>query len=48
MEQKTKVEIGKKAPDFTLPSDIGEEMSLNEFKGKNIVVFFYPKDHTAG
>ena len=42
------LEIGTKAPDFTLP-DINENLvSLNDFKGKNIVLYFYPKDNTSG
>jgi peroxiredoxin Q/BCP len=41
-------EIGKKAPTFTLPRDGGETVSLSDFKGKNLVIFFYPRDNTSG
>ncbi len=44
-----KVNVGDKAPDFTLPSQTGENVSLSQFLGKkNIVLFFYPKDESAG
>ncbi|WP_027724714.1 thioredoxin-dependent thiol peroxidase [Tuberibacillus calidus] len=39
---------GQKAPDFTLPSTTGEQISLSDFKGKNVVLYFYPKDMTPG
>lgn len=42
------VEIGKQAPDFTLPDQNGEKVSLSDFKGKNVVLYFYPKDMTPG
>lgn len=42
------VEVGKKAPDFTLQNQDGEEVSLSDFEGKNIVLYFYPKDMTPG
>ncbi|MGB3507715.1 MAG: peroxiredoxin [Microcoleaceae cyanobacterium] len=43
------VKIGDKAPDFTLPSQNGTQVSLSEFQGqKNVVVYFYPKDDTPG
>lgn len=42
------IEIGKKAPDFKLQNQAGEEVSLSDFKGKNIVLYFYPKDMTPG
>ena len=37
-----------KAPDFTLPDQNGDMHSLSEFKGKKVVLYFYPKDNTAG
>ncbi len=37
---------GKKPPDFTLDSDDGKKISLSDFRGKNIVLYFYPKDGT--
>lgn len=42
------VEIGKKAPDFTLQNQAGDNVSLSDFEGKNIVLYFYPKDMTPG
>lgn len=39
---------GMMAPDFTLPRDDGGTVSLSEFKGKSVVLFFYPKDDTSG
>ena len=39
---------GKAAPAFTLPDSEGKMVSLKDFKGKNVVVFFYPKDNTSG
>ncbi|MEM8849304.1 MAG: peroxiredoxin [Pseudomonadota bacterium] len=41
-------EIGQPAPDFTLPRDGGGTVSLSEFKGKQVVLYFYPKDDTPG
>lgn len=41
-------EIGKKAPAFTLPDGNGKKVSLADFKGKNVVLYFYPKDMTSG
>ncbi len=41
--------IGKMAPDFTLPSSTGENISLKQFKGKKtVILYFYPKDDTSG
>lgn len=42
------LEIGQKAPDFNLPDETGENVSLADFAGKNIVLYFYPKDNTPG
>src|SRR5262249_17579959 len=39
---------GSKAPDFTLKSQDGTPVSLHDFKGKNVVLYFYPKDMTQG
>jgi peroxiredoxin Q/BCP len=39
---------GKNAPDFTLPDAHGNLVSLKDFKGKNVVLYFYSKDHTSG
>ena len=42
------LEIGTKAPDFTLPDQNGELHTLEEFKGKKVILYFYPKDNTPG
>lgn len=42
------LEIGSKAPEFTLPDQNGEMHSLSEYKGKKVILYFYPKDNTAG
>jgi peroxiredoxin Q/BCP len=42
------VEVGDKAPDFTLPADSGGTVSLKALKGKTVVLYFYPKDDTSG
>ena len=39
---------GKKAPAFTLPDQDGKNVSLADFAGKNVVLYFYPKDDTPG
>ena len=39
---------GKKAPAFTLPDSNGNRVSLEDFKGKNLILWFYPKDDTPG
>ncbi|MEO1067377.1 MAG: thioredoxin-dependent thiol peroxidase [Pseudomonadota bacterium] len=39
---------GDLAPDFTLPGDGGETIKLSAFKGKKVVLYFYPKDDTPG
>jgi peroxiredoxin Q/BCP len=41
-------EVGKKAPDVTLPSQDGSKVSLKDFRGKWVVLYFYPKDNTPG
>lgn len=40
--------VGEKAPSFTLKNKDGKEVTLTEFKGKWVVVYFYPKDNTSG
>jgi thioredoxin-dependent peroxiredoxin len=42
------VEVGSKAPDFTLPTDGGGSVTLSELRGKKVVLYFYPKDDTSG
>ena len=39
---------GDIAPDFSLPASNGENVSLNDYKGKKVVIYFYPKDDTPG
>jgi thioredoxin-dependent peroxiredoxin len=41
-------EVGSAAPDFTLNSQEGKPVSLHDFKGKWVVLYFYPKDFTSG
>lgn len=42
------IAIGQKAPDFTLPDKNGNPVSLSDFIGKKVVLYFYPKDNTPG
>jgi thioredoxin-dependent peroxiredoxin len=42
------IELGKQAPDFELLASNGEKVKLSDFKGKNVVLYFYPKDMTPG
>ena len=42
------IEIGMKAPDFTLLDKEGNKVSLSDFCGKKVVLYFYPKDNTPG
>lgn len=44
----SQLEVGDKAPSFTLPRDGGEIVSLESFAGSPVVLFFYPKDDTSG
>ena len=44
----TKPNVGDTAPDFILPRDGGGTVSLREFRGRNVVLYFYPKDDTTG
>jgi thioredoxin-dependent peroxiredoxin len=41
-------EVGKPAPDFTLKNDEGKDISLKDYRGKWVVLYFYPKDFTSG
>lgn len=43
-----RVKEGDAAPDFTLTASNGKNVSLKDFKGKNVVLYFYPKDDTPG
>ena len=40
--------VGQQAPEFTLPSQDGTDVSLKDFRGKYVVLYFYPKDNTPG
>ena len=42
------LEVGTKAPQFTLPDKDGNAVSLSDFLGKKVVLYFYPKDNTSG
>ena len=42
------LEVGTKAPDFTLPDQNGEMHSLSDYLGRKVVLYFYPKDMTSG
>jgi peroxiredoxin Q/BCP len=42
------LEVGKRAPAFKLASSDGEQVALADFKGKRVVLYFYPKDNTPG
>jgi peroxiredoxin Q/BCP len=42
------VEVGKPVPDFELPATSGITFRLSDHKGKNVVIYFYPKDNTPG
>jgi peroxiredoxin Q/BCP len=42
------LKVGEKAPEFTLPTGDHTTLSLKEFKGKKVVLYFYPKDNTSG
>jgi thioredoxin-dependent peroxiredoxin len=43
-----KLQVGDKAPDFSLNNQDGKLTSLSDFKGKKLVIYFYPKDDTPG
>lgn len=42
------LKVGEMAPPFTAKTDTGEIVSLSDFRGKNVVLYFYPKDDTPG
>jgi thioredoxin-dependent peroxiredoxin len=42
------LKVGQKAPDFTVLNDEGEKVKLSDYKGKKVVLYFYPKDDTPG
>src|SRR5579885_3306196 len=43
-----RIAVGKKVPDFELPAPGGRTIRLSELAGKNVVLYFYPKDNTSG
>ena len=47
-EPQTQPEIGKPAPDFSLTTGDGSQVSLKDYRGKWVVLYFYPKDFTTG
>lgn len=44
----SKLKVGDKAPDFTANDQDGKKISLHDYKGKKVVLYFYPKDQTPG
>jgi peroxiredoxin Q/BCP len=44
----SEIKVGKKAPEFTLPNESDTNISLSDFIGKKVIVYFYPKDNTSG
>jgi thioredoxin-dependent peroxiredoxin len=48
MQQERELSEGDTAPDFTLPSSTGDKVKLSSLRGKNVVLYFYPKDDTSG
>jgi peroxiredoxin Q/BCP len=44
----TMLNVGDQAPDFSLPSDSGGKVSLGDFRGKTVVLYFFPKADTPG
>ncbi|MHA2121882.1 MAG: peroxiredoxin, partial [Promethearchaeota archaeon] len=47
-EQKSELEVGVEAPQFCLPDKDNKEVCLTDFKGKFVILYFYPKDNTPG
>jgi peroxiredoxin Q/BCP len=46
--ERRSMKVGQKAPDFTVQDDSGKTVRLSDFKGKKVVLYFYPKDDTPG
>jgi peroxiredoxin Q/BCP len=44
----TKLKVGDAAPDFTLPDQDGKDVSLRDFRGSRVLIYFYPRDDTPG
>src|SRR5438874_13165181 len=47
-ESQTQPEVGRPAPDFSLTTSDGSQVSLKDYRGKWVVLYFYPKDFTSG
>lgn len=47
-KEEAMLEVGTKAPDFNLPDQNGNMHSMSEYKGKKLILYFYPKDSTPG
>src|SRR5213079_3327205 len=47
-ESQTQPQVGKPAPDFNLTTGDGSQVSLKDYRGKWVVLYFYPKDFTSG
>ena len=48
MNEPEKIEVGKMAPDFELPDQNGKLHKLSDYRGKTVLLYFYPKDDTPG
>lgn len=44
----SELQVGDIAPDFTLPSDTDGDVTLSDFRGKKVILYFYPRDNTPG
>jgi peroxiredoxin Q/BCP len=42
------IQEGRTAPAFTLPDQDGKKVALKDYRGKNVILYFYPKDDTSG
>ena len=42
------IKVGEKAPEFSLKDSSDQTVSLTDFKGKRVIIYFYPKDNTPG
>ena len=47
-EETVMLETGTRAPDFSLPDQNGKMHKLSEYRGQKVILYFYPKDNTAG
>jgi len=47
-EEEKMLEIGTLAPDFSLPDQNGKIHTLSQYRGKRVILYFYPKDNTSG